>query len=305
MSKDEARIVCGWIKELRMLDGYSFNLSRCANVQNGTIQGLKSHVLMETFILLAFSCLLMHVLNQLIEMNNFFKDLCYTTLKENSLRKLEENIPIILSKLERIFPYAFFNSMKHLPVHLAYEAWLGRPVQYRWMYPFERFMGEPKRLVKNKARVEGSTCVAYLHRETTYFCSHYFKNFMLSPTNVRNEMQLQVEPCQGKLSVFRQSSCHAGKEFTHWLTNAEFNSAHVHFLINCSEVKLYLDYVIIQLLPLQWLNCYTLIHFIHTISFLVVEQVVEGNAFARIHSEFPQWFRYQLCFFPYVLSKVN
>jgi len=51
---------------------------------------------------------------------------------------LEENIPIILCKLERIFPPGFFDSMEYLPVHLPYEAWLGGPVQYRWMYPFER-----------------------------------------------------------------------------------------------------------------------------------------------------------------------
>src|SRR3954470_6591893 len=46
----------------------------------------------------------------------------------------------------------------------------GGPVQYRWMYPFERFMGDSKRSVKNKARVEGSICAHYLHRETSHFC---------------------------------------------------------------------------------------------------------------------------------------
>jgi len=30
-------------------------------------------------------------------------------------------------------------------------------------------MGESKRSVKNKARVERSICATYLHRETTYF----------------------------------------------------------------------------------------------------------------------------------------
>ena len=136
ISKDEARIVCGWIKELRMPDGYSSNLSRCANVQNGIIQGLKSHdchVFMETFIPLAFSCLPQHVLHPLIEISNFFKNLCCTTLEENCLRKMDENIPIILCKLERIFPPAFFDSMEHLPIHLAYEAWLGGPVQHRYL----------------------------------------------------------------------------------------------------------------------------------------------------------------------------
>jgi len=139
--KDESKIVCRWIKELRMLDGYSSNLARCANIEKGSIHSMKSHdchVFMETLLPIVFSSLPMHVLNPLIEISHFFKDLCSTTLKDHSLKMLEENIPIILCKLERIFPLGFFDSMEHLPVHLSYEAWLGGPVQYRWMYPFER-----------------------------------------------------------------------------------------------------------------------------------------------------------------------
>jgi len=59
-------------------------------------------------------------------------------LTDSDLARLEENIPIILCKLERIFPPSFFDSMEHLPIHLPHEARLGGPVQYRWMYPFER-----------------------------------------------------------------------------------------------------------------------------------------------------------------------
>jgi hypothetical protein len=32
----------------------------------------------------------------------------------------------------------FFDSMEHLLIHLPYEAKVGVPVQYRWMYLFER-----------------------------------------------------------------------------------------------------------------------------------------------------------------------
>ena len=54
------------------------------------------------------------------------------------MKRLEEDIPIVLCKLECIFPSSFFDSMKHFPIHLAYEARVAGPVQYRWMYPFER-----------------------------------------------------------------------------------------------------------------------------------------------------------------------
>ena len=141
LTKDEAKIVCHWIKELRMPDGYSCNLARCADTEKGSIHGMKSHdchVFMETLLPIAFSSLPMHVLNPVIEISHFFKDLCSTILMGDSIKRLEENIPLILCKLERIFPLGFFDSMEHLPINLPYEAWLGGLVQYRWMYPFER-----------------------------------------------------------------------------------------------------------------------------------------------------------------------
>jgi len=51
---------------------------------------------------------------------------------------MQENIPIILCKLERIFSPDFVDSMEHLVIHLSIEVLLGGPVHYRWMYPFER-----------------------------------------------------------------------------------------------------------------------------------------------------------------------
>jgi len=129
LSTIEVKQVCCWIKELRMSDGYSSNLARCVDVEKGRIHGMKSHdfhVFMETLL-------------PLIEISHFSKDLCSTSLNRESLLRMEENIPIIICKLERIFPSAFFDSMEHLPIHLPYEALLGGPVQYRWMYPFERW----------------------------------------------------------------------------------------------------------------------------------------------------------------------
>ncbi len=52
---------------------------------------------------------------------------------------MEENILVITTKLEKIFPCGFFDVMEHLPIHLVQEARLGGPVQTRWMYPFERY----------------------------------------------------------------------------------------------------------------------------------------------------------------------
>ncbi|WJX67427.1 hypothetical protein P8452_51893 [Trifolium repens] len=81
-------------------------------------------------------------------------------------------------------------------------------VQYRWMYPFERLMGDSKRSVKNKARVE-----------------------------------------------------------VYWLLDEEWKSSHVHVLINCDEVKSYLE------------------------AFLHYHSIDEQDASSLIHDEFPNWLK--------------
>jgi len=141
LATEEIKHVCQWFKDLRMPNGYSSNLARCVDVNKGRVLGMKSHdchVFMECLLPIAFSLLPAHVLNPIIKVSHFFKYLCSTTLKEDDLTRMEQNIPIILCKLESIFPPTFFDSMEHLPVHLAYEAKLGGHVHYRWMYPFER-----------------------------------------------------------------------------------------------------------------------------------------------------------------------
>ncbi|KAG8386689.1 hypothetical protein BUALT_Bualt03G0175100 [Buddleja alternifolia] len=53
---------------------------------------------------------------------------------------MERNIPLILCKLEKIFPPEFFDVMVHLVVHLPQEEKIDGPVHSRWMYPIERHL---------------------------------------------------------------------------------------------------------------------------------------------------------------------
>jgi len=75
----------------------------------------------------------------LTELSQFFRDLCSSKLHVDDIVRLENNISEILCKMERVFPPTFFNVMEHLPVHLPMELKLGGPVQYRWMYDYERY----------------------------------------------------------------------------------------------------------------------------------------------------------------------
>jgi len=141
LSKDQQNSVYKWVTELKMPDGHASNLRRCVNIKEGKLVGMKSHdahVFMERLLPTAFSALPRQVLNPIAELSKFFKDLCSTILRVDDLLLMEQNIVTTTCKLEQIFPPGFFNSMEHLPIHLPYEARVGGPVQYRWMYPFER-----------------------------------------------------------------------------------------------------------------------------------------------------------------------
>ena len=74
----------------------------------------------------------------LTKISHFFRDICSSKLNVDHIERLEMNIVETICKLEMIFPPSFFDSIEHLSVHLPYEVKAGGPVQYRWMYPFER-----------------------------------------------------------------------------------------------------------------------------------------------------------------------
>jgi len=74
----------------------------------------------------------------LTKISHFFRDICSSKLNVDYIERLEKNIVETVYKLEMIFPLSFFDSMEHLPVHLPFEVKVGGPVQYKWMYPFER-----------------------------------------------------------------------------------------------------------------------------------------------------------------------
>ncbi|KAL3629848.1 hypothetical protein CASFOL_026160 [Castilleja foliolosa] len=95
--------------------------------------------------------------------------------------------------------------MVHLSIHLPDEALLGGPVQFRWIYPIERFLCGLKQSVRNKARPEGSVAEAYIAKECLTFCSMYLKGieirFNLDDRN--NDIEFD-----DSLSIFEQKCRH-------------------------------------------------------------------------------------------------
>jgi hypothetical protein len=97
------------------------------------------HVFIQTLIPLAYRDLLLKgIWDALMEISHFFRDICSSKSQTQHIESLQTNIVETICKLEMIFPPSFFDSIEHLPIHLLYGAKVEGPVQYRWMYPFER-----------------------------------------------------------------------------------------------------------------------------------------------------------------------
>lgn len=144
MSPHEKDIFCQVLSNVRVPDGYAANISSYVNLQQRKLVGLKSHdfhVLMQQLLPIALRrALPKNISVVLIELSSFFRELCSKTSTADDFGKLEPRIALTLCRLEKIFPPSFFDIMVHLPIHLASEAKLAGPVQYRWMYPVERFV---------------------------------------------------------------------------------------------------------------------------------------------------------------------
>ena len=66
-----------------------------------------------------------HVWIVLVELSNFFGQLCGKKLSRTVVADMERMAPVLLYRLEKIFPPDFFNPMQHLILHLPYEARMG------------------------------------------------------------------------------------------------------------------------------------------------------------------------------------
>ncbi|WMV51070.1 hypothetical protein MTR67_044455 [Solanum verrucosum] len=154
----------------------------------------------------------------------------------------KRTIFVISNNLEKILPPRFFDVMEHLPIHLVHEALLGGPVQYRWMYPFERSIGKSKRGIKNKHRVEGCMVQVYLAKERSHFCSYYFDDYVSSLRNRPNRHDVAGnDPAVQSLSIFNQPGKGSKRRTLHKLTEKEKKSVELHVLLNCPEVQPFLE----------------------------------------------------------------
>ncbi|CAN1140961.1 hypothetical protein LINPERPRIM_LOCUS25168 [Linum perenne] len=242
MTKEERKLFCQFLKEVKFPDGYASNISRCSNAMEGKLSGMKSHdchILLQKLLHVGVrGCMDQCVVSVLAELGHFFHRLCCKSLHVDALVKLKDDIITILCKLELIFPPAFFDVMVHLAVHLPHEAILGGPVQYRWMYPIERYLSTLKGFVRNKAHPEGSIAESYVVNECLTFCAMYLDGIETSFNAPERNFDIETED---ELSVFSSKVRMLGAPDYVQLTSNELNMMHWYVLSNCEEVQPYME----------------------------------------------------------------
>ncbi|GJV39456.1 hypothetical protein Tco_1417896 [Tanacetum coccineum] len=105
----------------------------------------------------------------------------------------------------------------------------GGPEEYRWMYPFKRYMKKLKNYVRNKAKPEGSIAKGYITEEALTFCSHYLKGVEIRfNRHKRNEDGLNRTH---EFQVFRSICKLVGKE-VYTPLSAQVKQRVVSFVLN-------------------------------------------------------------------------
>ncbi|CAN6574381.1 unnamed protein product [Malus baccata var. baccata] len=150
------------------------------------------------------------------QLSAIFKQLCSKKEFEEGFKQLNSRIALILCQLEKIFPPAFFDIMVHLPVHLADEAALVGPVQYRWMYPIEWYLQTLNRVdaqnqrglwYNRKCQVCDLRLVASITSEDNFGLGQVrYKPYSRSPPSRRARRSAERGDRQSKQSNFQASN---------------------------------------------------------------------------------------------------
>jgi hypothetical protein len=250
MNAQEKSIFCSVLKSAKLPDGSASNISKCVHVSDKKIFGYKSHdahFMLHYLLQVAIKSTLPHTVSEpLIRLGSFFRSLCKKVIQVQDLDYLNGEITEILCQLEMIFPPSFFDIMVHLPIHLVHEVRLGGPVQFRWMYPIERYLCKLKSYVRNRAHPEGSIAEGYLAEEALTFCSRYLHKNVETRLNRSSRNYDNSDSCEVVSNDYFSSigrplgGKQNGKLFS--IDSRSKAIAHRYIMFNIDDIQAYIRY---------------------------------------------------------------
>jgi hypothetical protein len=231
-----------WLKNIAVMfpDGYCSNISNGVNLLTGKVTGLKSHdyhIWIERLMpVMLRGYLPDSIWRVLAELSHFFRTLCAKQICPLIIAKLRDLVPELLCKLEMIFPPGFFVPMAHLVVHLANEALLGGPVQFRWQFCIEREFKYIRNITGNKARIEACIAEATIRQEMADAVTTYFPDEVATMHNPVTRYNVDEPKNDPKLLLFQCPGGKAGAGENCKLTKEEKDCIMLYVLINMTEV---------------------------------------------------------------------
>lgn len=134
-----------------------------------------------------------------------------------------------------------------------------------------RYLGHLKKKVKQKARVEGSICQAYITEEASTFFNYYFEDHIkISSSGHRNEDEMD-DSSDISLSIFQKR----GRPYGKWKdggfqTIKDFTLAKSTVLLNCEELSNLIWYVT----QLQSIKMIYVLYYKFSLVILIVQQSI-------------------------------
>jgi hypothetical protein len=134
------------------------------------------------------------------------------------MQKLEKKISVLVCTMEKIFSLGWFNVIQYLLVHLPWEARVGGPVQFRWMYSQERELKNLRVTMSNKTRVDGCIAGTFTCKEIMNFSNKYFScaNNVNAPTTWYHIVE---EVPLNELSIFQWKGKGVGAANARYVTD--------------------------------------------------------------------------------------
>jgi hypothetical protein len=238
---DQRKEAFRWLKYVVMFpDGYCSNISKGVNLATGKVTGLKSHdyhIWIERLMpVMVRGYLPEKVWRVLAELSHFFRTLCAKQICPSVIAKLQKQVPELLCNLEMIFPPGFFTPMSHLIVHLANEALLGGPVQFRWQFCIEREFKYIRKITGNKAKIEACIAEATCLREMSDAMTTYYPDEVPTMHNTAPRYNTDVPKNDPELELFKCPGGKTGKGVKCRLDKGDKDCIMLYVLTNMKEV---------------------------------------------------------------------
>jgi hypothetical protein len=102
------------VENLKFSDGYATGFRRSVNLKTGKFSGSKSHgyhIIMERLLPVRFHGFVKNnVWKELAELSYFYRHLCAKEIKKEIMKKLEQQIPVLVCKLKKNISSGFLQS---------------------------------------------------------------------------------------------------------------------------------------------------------------------------------------------------